>query len=91
MNGHVSKRQEWFNPPRFTLNVSAGSQKRAIHEPEGRDESRLALKLKRTLNVTVLIYFVFIWTNPVTFGQTICLVLRTLCLKRFPGIQKNSE
>jgi hypothetical protein len=36
---------------RFRLNVSAGSQKRAIHEPEGRDESRFASKLKRNLDV----------------------------------------
>jgi hypothetical protein len=39
---------------RFKLNVSAGSQNRAIraiHEPEGRDESCVALKLKRNLDL----------------------------------------
>jgi hypothetical protein len=36
-------------PPwsRFKLNVSAGSQKRKIHKPEGRNESRFSLKSKR--------------------------------------------
>ena len=54
---------------RFRLNVSAGSQKRAIHEPEGRDESRLALKLKRTLNALYYIFCLYLdkschfWTN----------------------------
>jgi hypothetical protein len=39
---------------RFQLNVTAGSQKRAIHEckeSEGRDESRFALKMKRNLDL----------------------------------------
>ena len=38
---------------RFELNVTAGSQKRAIanlRESEGRDESRFALKIKRNLD-----------------------------------------
>ena len=48
------------------LNVSAGSQKRAIHEPEGRDESRFALKLKRNLDVTIVKYILSLWTNTVT-------------------------
>jgi hypothetical protein len=41
-----------FHGSRFQLNVTAGSQKRAIHEckeSEGRDESRFALKMKRNL------------------------------------------
>jgi hypothetical protein len=32
---------------RFRLNGMAGSQKRAIHEPEGRDESRYSLISKK--------------------------------------------
>jgi hypothetical protein len=39
---------------RFQLNVTAGSQKRAIHEckeSEGRDESRFVLKMKRNLDL----------------------------------------
>jgi len=39
---------------RFKLNVSAGSQKRTIHEPEGKDESRFSLKSKRNINVTIV-------------------------------------
>jgi hypothetical protein len=40
-------------PSRFQLNVTAGSQKRAIanlRKSEGRDESRFALRLKRNLD-----------------------------------------
>jgi hypothetical protein len=32
---------------RFKLNVSAGSQKRTIHKPEGRNESRFSLMSKK--------------------------------------------
>jgi hypothetical protein len=46
---------DFFVPrSRFQLNVTAGSQKRAIHEckeSEGRDESRFALKMKRYLDL----------------------------------------
>ena len=34
---------------RFKLNVSAGSQKRTIHKPEGRNESRFSFKRKRNI------------------------------------------
>jgi len=45
-------------PPwsRFKLNVSAGSQKRTIHKPEGKEESRFSLKSKRNINVTIVKY-----------------------------------
>ena len=68
------------------LNVSAGSQKRAIHEPEGRDESRLKLKLKRNLDVTIVKYILSLLGQIVSLlGQTNCPGLRTLCPKRLPG------
>jgi hypothetical protein len=44
---------EVFPRSRFQLNVTAGSQKRAIanlRKSKGRDESRFALKLKRNLD-----------------------------------------
>ena len=47
LNNHTTR-------SRFQLNVTAGSQKRAIanlRESEGRDESRFALKIKRNLDL----------------------------------------
>jgi hypothetical protein len=46
--------QNFLPRSRFQLNVTAGSQKRAIHEckeSEGKDESRFALKMKRNLDL----------------------------------------
>jgi len=37
---------------RFKLSVSAGSQKRTIYEPEGRNESRFSLKSERNIKTS---------------------------------------
>jgi hypothetical protein len=55
------------DPSRFRLNVSAGSQKKTIHKPEGRDKSRCALYYKRNLNVTIVKYILSL------LGQTLSL------------------
>jgi len=64
----------------------AGSQKRAIHEPEGRDESRFALICKnseRNLNVTIVKYILSLLGQTLSLlGQTNCPGLLTLCPKR---------
>ena len=68
------------------LSIRVGSQKRAIHEPEGRDESRLALKLKINLDFTIVKYILSLFGQTLSlFGQTICPGLRTLCLRRLRG------
>ena len=59
---------------RFKLNVSAGSQKRTIHKPEGKDESRFSLKSKRNINVTIVKYILSL------FGQTLSLLGQTICV-----------
>ena len=86
-----SHRQDTFKLVLFTypeLYVSAGSQKRTIHEPEGRDESRSALKLKRNLDVTIAKHILSLFGQIVSlFGQTNYLGLRTLCPKRLPDTQ----
>jgi len=71
---------------RFKLNVSAGSQKRTIHEPEGKDESHLSLKSKRNRNVTIVKYILSLLGQIMSLlGQTNCVGLRTLCQKRLQG------
>jgi len=68
---------------RFKLNVSAGSQKRTIHKPEGKDESRFSLKSKKNRNVTIVKYILSLLGQIVSLlGQTNCVGLRTLCQKR---------
>jgi hypothetical protein len=72
---------------RFQLNVTAGSQNRAIraiNEPEGRDESRFALKIKKKfrleLQVTIVRYILSLFGQIVSlFGQPDCLGLFSLC------------
>jgi len=71
---------------RFKLNVSAGSQKRTIHKPEGKDEFRFSLKSKRNRNVTTVKYILSLLGQIVSLlGQTNCVGLRTLCQKRLLG------
>ena len=73
---------------RFKLSVSAGSQKRTIHKPEGKDESRFSLKSKRNRNVTIVKYILSLLGQIVSLlGQTNCLGLRTLCQKRLHGVK----
>ena len=68
---------------RSKLSVSAGSQKRTIHEPEGRDETRFELKVKRNLDVTIVKYILSLLGQIVSsLGQTNCVGLRTLCPRR---------
>jgi len=76
----------WERKESFKLNVSAGSQKRTIHKPEGKDESRFSLKIKRNINVTIVKYILSLFGQTLSlFGQTNCVGLRTLCPKRLQG------
>jgi len=79
----LRQRMENDSWSRFRLNVSAGSQKRAIHEPEGRNESRFSLISKRNLNVTTVKYILSLLGQTLSLlGQANCVGLRTLCPKR---------
>jgi hypothetical protein len=81
-----------FPRSRFQLNVTAGSQKRAIanlRKSKGRDESRFALKLKRNLDFNcksrLLSIFCHYWDKHCLYWDRRFVWAFSRCVENDPG------